>query len=101
MTSYSFLLMDWYDGPTLMYLLENIHISSDHNYVDGRFPVQYVVRPQSKEYHDYRGYAGRIASGTFQPGDHVAVLPSGFTSRIKSIDSIIRSSNLSFNVSLY
>ena len=80
--------MDWYDGPTLMYLLENIHISSDLNYVDGRFPVQYVIRPQSKEYHDYRGYAGRIASGTFEPGDKVAVLPSGFTSRVKSIDSM-------------
>jgi len=49
--------MDWYDGPTLMYLLENIHITSDYNYVDGRFPVQYVLRPQSKKYHDYRGSA--------------------------------------------
>jgi sulfate adenylyltransferase subunit 1 len=88
--------MDWYDGPTLMYLLENIHISSDLNYIDGRFPVQYVTRPQSKEYHDYRGYAGRIASGTFQPGDRVAVLPSGFTSRIKSVDTMNKSLDMAF-----
>ena len=88
--------MDWYDGPTLMYLLENIHISSDLNYVDGRFPVQYVTRPQSKKYHDYRGYAGRIASGTFSPGDSVAVLPSGFTSRIKSVDTMGKSLDMAF-----
>lgn len=80
--------MDWYDGPTLMYLLENIHIGSDHNHVDRRFPVQYVIRPQTTEYHDYRGYAGRIAGGIFKPGDDVMVLPSGFTSKIKSIDTI-------------
>ncbi len=80
--------MTWYDGPTLLYLLETIHISSDLNFVDGRFPVQYVVRPQSTEYHDYRGYAGRIASGTFKKGDAVKVLPSGFTSVISSIDTM-------------
>lgn len=79
--------MDWYDGPTLMYLLENIHIGSDQNHVDRRFPVQYVIRPQKTEYHDYRGYAGRIAGGVFMPGDDVMVLPSGFTSKIKAIDS--------------
>ena len=79
--------MDWYDGSTLMHLLENIHISSDHNHVDCRFPVQYVVRPQSAEYPDYRGYAGRIEGGVFKAGDEVTVLPSGFTSKIKSIDT--------------
>jgi sulfate adenylyltransferase subunit 1 len=79
--------MDWYDGSTLMHLLENIHIGSDQNHVDCRFPVQYVVRPQSKEYPDYRGYAGRVEGGVFKAGDDVIVLPSGFTSKIKSIDT--------------
>lgn len=88
--------MDWYDGPTLMYLLENIYISSDLNYIDGRFPVQYVVRPQAEKYHDYRGYAGRIASGTFEPGEKVAVLPSGFSSTIKSIDTMKESLTQAF-----
>jgi sulfate adenylyltransferase subunit 1 len=78
--------MDWYKGSTLMYLLENIHIGSDYNHIDCRFPVQYVVRPKSEKYPDYRGYAGRIAGGVFKPGDEVSILPSGFTSRIKSID---------------
>ena len=79
--------MDWYEGSTLMHLLENIHIGSDQNHVDCRFPVQFVVRPQSKEHPDYRGYAGRIEGGVFKPGDEVTVLPSGFTSKIKSIDT--------------
>ena len=79
--------MNWYEGPTLLYLLENVHIGSDNNHIDCRFPVQYVIRPQSDEFHDYRGYAGRIASGVFKPGDEVSVLPSGFTSKIKSIDT--------------
>jgi sulfate adenylyltransferase subunit 1 len=79
--------MDWYGGSTLMYTLENIHISSDQNLVDCRFPVQYVVRPQSTEHHDYRGYAGRIAGGVFKKGDEVVVLPSGFTSKIAAIDT--------------
>jgi len=78
--------MSWYDGPTLMYLLENIYISNDYNQLDARFPVQYVIRPMSSDYHDYRGYAGRMASGTFKVGDKVKVLPSGFYSTIKSID---------------
>lgn len=78
--------MDWYDGPTLMYLLENIHIGSDINRDDFRFPVQYVVRPQSKDWPDYRGYAGRVASGVVAVGDSVTVLPSGFSSKVKTID---------------
>ena len=78
--------MDWYDGPTLIYLLENIHIGSDINRDDFRFPVQYVVRPQSKDWPDYRGYAGRVASGVVAVGDTVTVLPSGFSSKVKSID---------------
>lgn len=80
--------MDWYDGPTLMYTLENIHISGDLNHIDRRFPVQYVIRPQSDKYHDHRGYAGRIAGGAFKKGDEVVVLPSGFTSKIKAIHTL-------------
>jgi sulfate adenylyltransferase subunit 1 len=79
--------MPWYKGLALLDMLEAIHISSDENMVDCRFPVQYVIRPYSDEYHDYRGYAGRIAGGIFKPGDKVMVLPSGFTSRIASIDT--------------
>lgn len=78
--------MPWYEGPTLMYLLETIHISNDNNHIDGRFPVQHVIRPQSNKYHDYRGYAGRVAGGVFKPGEKVVVLPSGFTSHIKTIE---------------
>jgi sulfate adenylyltransferase subunit 1 len=78
--------MPWYGGSTLMYLLETIHIGSDLNLVDCRFPVQYVIRPQTDEHHDYRGYAGRVAGGIFKPGDRVMVLPSGFTTNIKAID---------------
>jgi sulfate adenylyltransferase subunit 1 len=81
-------IMKWYNGPTLMYLLENIHISSDRNFTDPRFPVQYVIRPQSDRFHDYRGYAGRVAGGIFSPGDRITVLPSGLTSVIKSIDTM-------------
>ncbi|MBV9849497.1 MAG: sulfate adenylyltransferase subunit CysN [Armatimonadetes bacterium] len=79
--------MPWYQGPTLLSLLETVHIASDINHADARFPVQYVIRPQSTEYHDYRGYAGRIAGGVFRKGDSVTVLPSGFSSRVKSIDT--------------
>lgn len=77
----------WYEGSTLLYTLENIHIGSDHNHIDCRFPVQTIIRPQTDEHHDYRGYAGRIAGGVFKPGDEVTVLPSGFASKIKSIDT--------------
>ena len=79
--------MNWYEGSTLMHLLENIHIGSDHNHVDCRFPVQFVIRPQSAKYPDYRGYAGRIEGGVFKAGDEVTILPSGFKSKIKSIDT--------------
>jgi sulfate adenylyltransferase subunit 1 len=80
--------MDWYDGPALLALLESVPIENDVNHTDARFPVQYVIRPQSAEHHDYRGYAGRIAGGVFRPGDAVQVLPSGFTSRIQSVDTL-------------
>lgn len=78
--------MAWYSGPTLMHHLEHVHVASDRDLVDARFPVQYVVRPKSDEYHDYRGYAGRVAGGVMKPGDEVVVLPSGMTSRIAGID---------------
>ncbi|MEM6298080.1 MAG: sulfate adenylyltransferase subunit CysN [Bacteroidota bacterium] len=78
--------MSWYGGTTLLYLLENVHIGSDHNLIDCRMPVQYVIRPQNDKFHDYRGYAGRIGGGVFKKGDKVMVLPSGFTSKIAKID---------------
>jgi sulfate adenylyltransferase subunit 1 len=80
--------MDWYEGGTLMYNLENVHIGSDENHIDCRFPVQTVIRPHSKEYHDYRGYAGRIAGGVFKPGDDIVILPSGLESKVASIDTM-------------
>ncbi len=79
--------MDWYQGPTLLYTLENVQIADDYNHVDARFPVQYVIRPQSEENRDYRGYAGKVVGGVFKPGDEIMVLPSGFTSKIKGIDT--------------
>ncbi|HQU58268.1 MAG: sulfate adenylyltransferase subunit CysN [Phaeodactylibacter sp.] len=79
--------MPWYGGSTLLYYLEHVHIGSDHNFIDCRFPVQYVIRPYSDEFHDYRGYAGRIAGGVFKKGDKVMLLPSGFTSSIAKIDT--------------
>jgi len=79
--------MPWYEGSSLLHHLEEVHIASDRNHIDARFPVQYVIRPQSDEHHDYRGYAGTVAGGIFKPGDEVMVLPSGFTSTVASIDS--------------
>jgi bifunctional enzyme CysN/CysC len=77
----------WYQGPPLLYYLEHVHIASDRNLVDARFPVQWVVRPMSPEHHDYRGYAGEVASGVFRVGDEVVVLPSGIETRIAAIDT--------------
>ncbi len=79
--------MEWYSGSPLLEILENIHVASDRNLIDARFPVQYVIRPHTMEHQDYRGYAGQIASGVFRPGDEIMVLPSGFTSTITSIDT--------------
>ncbi|MCX4386793.1 GTP-binding protein [Micromonospora peucetia] len=79
--------MPWYEGPSLLHHLERVHIASDRNLVDVRFPVQYVIRPQSTTVTDYRGYAGQVASGVLKPGDEVMVLPSGFTSRIAAVET--------------
>lgn len=78
--------MPWYEGGTLRYILENVHVASDQNHIDPRFPVQYVIRPISDKYHDYRGYAGRVAGGVFHKGEKVMVLPSGFITTLESID---------------
>ncbi len=80
--------MPWYDGPSLLHHLENVHVASDRNLIDARFPVQYVLRPQSNQHRDYRGYAGTVAGGVFKAGDDVVVLPSGFESRIAAIETI-------------
>jgi bifunctional enzyme CysN/CysC len=77
----------WYDGPSLLHHLEHVHIASDRNLVDVRFPVQHVIRPQSTTVTDYRGYAGQVASGILKPGDEIMVLPSGFTTTIAGIDT--------------
>ncbi len=79
--------MDWYEGPSLLHHLEHVYIGSDRNLIDPRFPVQYVLRPHSARFHDYRGYAGQVSSGVFQAGHEVLVLPSGLTSTIEAIDS--------------
>ena len=89
--------MAWYEGSTLLYTLENTHISADYNHIEPRFPVQYVIRPQSLDTPDYRGYAGRVAGGVFKPGDKVMVLPSGLTSIISSIDGMDISGNEVFS----
>jgi bifunctional enzyme CysN/CysC len=77
----------WYQGPSLLHHLENVHIASDRNLIDVRFPVQYVIRPQSDAWHDYRGYAGQVAGGVLRKGDEVIVLPSGFTTTIASVET--------------
>ncbi|HBH06877.1 MAG TPA: sulfate adenylyltransferase [Flavobacteriales bacterium] len=77
--------MKWYQGGTLLNTLEHIHIGSDHNLIDCRFPVQTVIRPYDDEYHDFRGYAGRIEGGIFKKGDDILVLPSGYTSKVSAI----------------
>ncbi len=79
--------MPWYEGTSLLHHLNEIHIASDRNLIDPRFAVQYVLRPHSDEFHDYRGYAGTVVSGALRPGDEVMVLPSGFTTRIAGIDT--------------
>ena len=78
--------MDWYKGSTMMYHLETVHISSDHNFIDCRFPIQSVIRPHTLDYQDYRGFSGRIDGGVFKIGDKVKSLPSGFISTIKTIE---------------
>ncbi|MBU2938056.1 GTP-binding protein [Lacinutrix sp. C3R15] len=80
--------MPWFQGAPMLHTLETMHISSDINKVDARFPVQTVLRPQSEGFIDYRGYAGRVASGVFRKGDEVTIMPSGFTSKIKTIDTL-------------
>ncbi|PWK20575.1 sulfate adenylyltransferase subunit CysN [Xanthomarina spongicola] len=80
--------MPWYQGAPMLHTLETMHISSDINKVDARFPVQTVLRPQREGFIDYRGYAGRVASGIFRKGDEITVMPSGFTSKIKTIDTL-------------
>ena len=78
--------MVWYEGSTLMYNLETVHISSDHNHVDCRFPIQSVIRPHTIEHQDFRGFAGRVDGGIFKPGDKIKTLPSGFSSTVKAIE---------------
>jgi bifunctional enzyme CysN/CysC len=79
--------MAWYEGPSLLYHLEHVHIASDRNLAEARFPVQWVIRPQSVEHPDYRGYAGQVAGGVLRPGEEVVVLPSGRRTRIDAIDT--------------
>jgi bifunctional enzyme CysN/CysC len=79
--------LGWFEGPTLLHHLENVYTASDDNRIDVRFPVQYVIRPRTTEYHDYRGYAGTVAGGVLRVGDEVVVLPSGLSSTITGIDS--------------
>ncbi|MGI8626248.1 MAG: sulfate adenylyltransferase subunit 1 [Geodermatophilaceae bacterium] len=79
--------MPWYEGPSLLHHLEEVHIASDRNLVDVRFPVQYVIRPRDDKHHDYRGYAGQVAGGVLAVGDTIEVLPSGMQSTIAHIDT--------------
>ena len=80
--------MSWYEGGTLLHNLETVHISADYNLRDCRFPVQTVIRPHTDEYHDFRGYAGRVAGGIFKKGDKVVALPSGLESTISGIHTL-------------
>lgn len=77
--------MAWYNGPTLLYHLETLYVGPDANHIDSRLPVQWVIRPHSDEFHDFRGYAGRVAGGVFRPGDDVVVYPSGFEAKVKAL----------------
>ncbi len=79
--------MPWYQGPTFLYHLENVYVGGEENHVEARFPVQWVIRPMSDKWHDFRGFAGRVAGGVFKPGDEVTVQPSGFTTKIKAIQT--------------
>src|SRR5258708_6922443 len=82
--------MPWYDGPSLLHHLEHVHIASDRNLIDVRFPVQYVIRPQQAtdpQLHDYRGYAGQVAGGVLKPGDEAMHRPSGLTTKLQRIDT--------------
>ncbi|MFM8789480.1 MAG: sulfate adenylyltransferase subunit 1 [Chthoniobacterales bacterium] len=77
--------MPWFKGPSLLYHLETVYTGGTENHVDARFPVQWIIRPQSAEHHDFRGYAGRVAGGVFKPGDTISVMPSGFSTTIGKI----------------
>jgi sulfate adenylyltransferase subunit 1 len=77
--------MAWFEGSSLLYHLENVYVGGDENHIQARFPVQWVIRPQSDRFHDFRGFAGRVAGGVFKPGDNVTVMPSGFSTKIKAI----------------
>ena len=77
--------MTWFEGASLLYHLENVYVGGDENHIQARFPVQWVIRPQSDKFHDFRGFAGRVAGGVFKPGDDVTVMPSGFTTKVKNI----------------
>ena len=78
--------MTWFEGASLLYHLENVYVGGDENHIQARFPVQWVIRPQSDKFHDFRGFAGRVAGGVFKPGDDVTVMPSGFSTKVKNIN---------------
>jgi bifunctional enzyme CysN/CysC len=80
--------MPWYEGSSLLHHLEQVHIASDRNLIDVRFPVQYVIRPRRDDYHDYRGYAGQVAGGVLKPGDEIVVLPSGWATTVESVETM-------------
>ena len=92
--------LKWFEGPTLLYTLENIHAGSDYNMVDARFPVQYVIRPQKTEFHDFRGYAGRVEGGVFKPGDEIMALPIGSYLQNKVYRTHGRADGRSFSATL-